>query len=387
MRSENNFIYDIEHTHICGQADTYCGHPRQGGIFNFGNNEIAFMHWHAPCDYATLQSVSHEHYPQRGQTLLMRSLDGGETWPQGEVTVVFDNSASLENRRAMLQSPEPRRKIDLSSPGTMYHFGQTRLGPSIHQQEDVCFFIRSSDKGKTWEKNASFLPKPIGQSQAFTMNHPKIRMPDGTYLTGATIKPANIVALYGTEDNGENWEYLAKIADDPTGMGRPTYDCLLYLPNGILQCYTVNIQGLRNAIQLQESLDGGYSWSQPRPIVRWGNSPWVSRPLRPLGQYHLGERVLYRSPWPMILRDGRILVVFARRTPPLGIGAILSEDGGKTWSQEAILRDDATSSDIGYPVCTELEDGRVFAAYYFVTEIGGVYGGPRFIAGTHFRVR
>ena len=61
---------------------------------------------------------------------------------------------------------------------------------------------------------------------------------------------------------------------------------------------------------------------------------------------------MYRSPWPMLLRDGRIVVIFARRKAPNGIGLIVSEDDGRTWSDEVILRNDAPSSDLGYPVAT-----------------------------------
>ena len=73
----------------------------------------------------------------------------------------------------------------------------------------------------------------------------------------------------------------------------------------------------------------------------------------------------YRSPWPFVLRDGKIVVIFARRLPPFGIGALVSTDFGKTWSDEFVLRRDAGSSDLGYPVVTQLDDGRVFVAYYY----------------------
>jgi hypothetical protein len=89
----------------------------------------------------------------------------------------------------------------------------------------------------------------------------------------------------------------------------------------------------------------------------------------------------------MMLRDGRILVLFARRKPPFGIGGIVSEDDGTSWSQEFIVRDDASTPDIGYPVATELEDGRIFTAYYFTLEDGNQFGGSRFIGGSFFRIK
>jgi hypothetical protein len=72
------------------------------------------------------------------------------------------------------------------------------------------------------------------------------------------------------------------------------------------------------------------------------------------------------------LRDGRIVVIFARWEYSPSMAAIWSEDDGKTWSDEAIIRDDASRSDIGYPVATEIDDRRIFTAYYFALLTGNV---------------
>ena len=95
----------------------------------------------------------------------------------------------------------------------------------------------------------------------------------------------------------------------------------------------------------------------------------------------------YRSPWPLQLRDGRIVVLFGRRKPPFGLGCLFSEDQGVTWSPEFIIRDDAEHWDLGYPVATELDDGRIFTAYYFnVLGDESPMGARRFIAGSFFRL-
>ena len=83
----------------------------------------------------------------------------------------------------------------------------------------------------------------------------------------------------------------------------------------------------------------------------------------------------------MILQDGRILLLFARRKPPYGIGGMISADDGHRWSQEFIVRDDGNMVDLGYPVATQLEDGRIFTAYYFNHDDGNKFGGSRFIGG------
>ena len=71
----------------------------------------------------------------------------------------------------------------------------------------------------------------------------------------------------------------------------------------------------------------------------------------------------------------------------------VSEDGGETWSDECLLRDDAghrrLSADIGYPVATQLRNGTIFTAYYYQLEEADVPwgGGRKFIAGTFFNLK
>ena len=217
--------------------------------------------------------------------------------------------------------------------------------------------------------------------------YPLTRLPDGLYIgVFCPRDPRPGLCLYGSGDNGLTWDYLSLIPSDESGFGLTAYPALVLAPNGRLQVYTVNILGERNALQMTES-DDGYSWSSQRPIVRLGTSPWLSRSIGPQSQAQLIERFYYRSPWPLLLRDGRIVVLFGRRKPPHGIGLIVSEDSGKSWSDEIVLRDDAPSLDVGYPVATELDDGRIFTAYYYNSEPGGPHGGPRYIASTHFRLR
>ena len=389
-------IEDIQHIKVCGEKDTYCGHPRQGGIFNFGRGELAVVHFHAPCAYQRPEDVSHDYrgYHGRSVVLLQRSLDGGQKWPKENNVVIYNEAAPLEERRRFLFPDRAKREIiDMSRPESIFYFGRTWAG---EPKEDgtpglICFALRSADKGKTWEHVPTIISPPSGRDYCHKDNHPVVRMPDGSFLGAMSFYPPGAaVALYGSDDDGLTWQYLAEIARDPTGLGRPTYAGLILLSDGRLQCYTLNIGGLRNAICMNYSDDGGYSWSSPRPIVRWGDSPWRTRHREyPCGgSLDVGKNnVFYRSPWPMLLRDGRLLVLFARRKPPYGIGGIVSEDQGAAWSREFIVRDDGSGLDLGYPVATELDDGRIFTAYYFMMEDGNRFGGSRFIGGSFFKIK
>ena len=385
-------VSDVVHSRVCGGPDTYCGHPYQDGMFDFGGGEVAVLHKHAPCDYSSLESIGHGVSHSRAKIVMQRSLDGGETWEPGR-KVLWDESAPLEERMAFLRSTGPRAEIDLSHRDSAIFFARTRLHDELSESKMQTFAIRSADRGHTWEENPIIMPplhttdpsSPMARLPLYKDGVPLIELGDGYLVTIFYPEGENAPMLFGTGDDGLTWDYLSMAPGDTSGFGRVEYPAVLKASDGRLLLFTTNNQGSRNCLQLAESVDG-YSWSEYRPIVRVGASPWLSRPVVPQSPYQLPGNVMYRSPWPMMLRDGRIVVIFARRKVPNGIGLIVSEDDGRTWSNEVILRDDAPSSDLGYPVATELEDGRIFTAYYFNDEPGGEFGGPRYIAGTHFRL-
>ena len=85
----------------------------------------------------------------------------------------------------------------------------------------------------------------------------------------------NAPMLFGTGDNGLTWDYLSMAPGDTSGFGRVEYPAVLKASDGRLLLFTTNNQGSRNCLQMAESVDG-YSWSEYRPIVRVGASPWLS---------------------------------------------------------------------------------------------------------------
>ena len=383
-------LCNVQHVVVDYNKRFYCGHPRQCGIWNFGQGEIAVMYRRAPCNYETEEDVSHSPssgYMSRSDIVLRRSCDHGATWKAEDDVIVWSNSQALETKLAFLsQDPAQRQVLDMSRPEAMFFIGFTSVSVRNPKTKKLvkaapkitgAFQIRSVDKGHTWES----VPLAL-ESWGYP---PVVRMPDGSYARNIGSEK---VFLSVSKDQGMSWERLPEIAKDRASMGRFSYSGLLALPNGRLQCYVLMFEGCQ-AICLTES-DDLLTWSQPRPIVRYGRGPWTARPWT-AGTYSLrtkyggwGQR--YRSPWPLRLRDGRIVVVFARREYPPSIAAIRSEDEGKTWSDEAIIRDDAQGSDMGYPVATELDDGRIFTAYYYQLDDGVAFGGTRFIGGSFFKL-
>ena len=390
-------LADVRHTKLCYSKDRMCAHPRQCPIHNYGGGHITVIHHHAPSAYRVRNDIGHGQFGYKGRAkiLLQRSFDYGETWPTEHEVVIWDDSLPLEEKRAILRQADdptlPREEIDLSSPDSSVYFARPATGPERADGRPAveCYAFRSGDRGHTWETVPTRVNPPTGLGYVHIDAGPWVQFGDGTQLVVASIgsdEGNTALGIYGTDNNGLSWNYVAEVANDPTGRGRPTYAVLLLLPSGRLQCYMLNIQGIRNAIQMSYSDDGGYSWSEPKPVVAWGQSPWAALTRRHIWSGARRQGVHYRSPWPLRLRDGRIVVIFGRRQPPFGMGLIVSEDDGATWSAEAVIRADASDWDLGYPVATELDDGRIFTAYYFMEDDGNNFGGTRHIAGSHFRL-
>ena len=66
-----------------------------------------------------------------------------------------------------------------------------------------------------------------------------------------------------------------------------------------------------------------------------------------------------------VLKDGRTVCTYGRRTAPYGERACISNDG-TTWdiAHEIILRDDNAGYDLGYPASIETSPGEILSVYY-----------------------
>jgi hypothetical protein len=65
-------------------------------------------------------------------------------------------------------------------------------------------------------------------------------------------------------------------------------------------------------------------------------------------------------------KAGVLIMAYSYRLPPTGSRAMISYDGGKTWSDEITLclADNSGIGDLGYPSTVELSDGTLITAYY-----------------------
>jgi hypothetical protein len=395
-------IIDLKHTVLHYNKETYCGHPRVVNFKYFPPNEIIVGHFHAPSKYQVYDDVRHISYQSRSVCMLQRSTDMGKTWPEKNDVILFDNTISKEEKIALgKRTGADHKNYNMFDKNSVFFFTNTIVYPLDSTFNTALLCFRSIDKGRSWTESPYSIPAPpLGDKTVLTkQNTPIIHMPDGKTLLGAfwisrTVKEGERPdspdgsAIYYSKDQGLTWHFLSRPVRDLSGTGLFIYETLFLLPNGDLHFYSVHlnskdvmVEGLKNAITLCVSKDSGKTWTRPVPITGKGSDVWGK-----VDDSDVAYKITYRAPWPILLKDGRILVVFTRRKMPAGIGGIISSDQGKTWSKEFIIRDGAKWWDLGYPVGTQLADGRIFVAYYFNKQDGNNQGGTRYIESSTFRI-
>lgn len=128
----------------------------------------------------------------------------------------------------------------------------------------------------------------------------------------------------------------------------------------ILTSVRTQFENKKGRIDLYESSDEGKTWNQLPPAVA------------SMGPTRNNPPALIR------LNSGRFCLIFGYRNEPYSIRARISDDQGRTWSEDILLRHDAGDWDIGYPRVVLRCDGRVVTGYYFDTHTDE----ERFIAVT-----
>lgn len=274
-----------------------------------------------------------------GRLMIAWSNDLGDNWSVPRV--VFD-SPNDDRDPALLQSADGTLILSgfrhgqwLSMPAYSAAAAYARAGFDGDLSVMENFIMFSRDGGKSWSE-----PQVI---PAFTPHGPVVHNDKLLIPYSETVDGRRQVNIYQGDPSSGSWEKIGCAGDIPAG-GADSFDeaNLLVLDNGEILCAIRNHND--GFMRLSRSSDGGKSWSGPEKT-----------PVRGFPQ-HLLE-----------LSDGRILATYGYRYPPMGIRGCISRDGGKSWDidKELIIRADADSSDIGYPVSIELDDGRVMTIYYF----------------------
>ncbi len=346
---------DVEHVIIYYEPGRFGGWPANHGMWSWDNEIlVGFSRGY----YEDMGNRHHINREKPEDHVLARSMDGGETWAlefpnENGYLIPQAGMHGVTMPGAPIPEPEPSRGgMDFSHPdfAMTLRMADKDAGPSA--------FYYSYDRGRTWSKPFR-LPDFDTPGIAARTDY----IVDGTSNCTLFLTAAKPNGLEGrplavrTEDGGATWKFLSWIGPEPEGFS--IMPATLRLSNEELITIVRRREDTKRWVAAYRSLDNGHSWA-------FCNDPTD----------HLGTG----NPASLVqLQDGRLCVVYGYRAEPYSIRARLSNDGGRSWSDEYVLRDDGCSDDIGYTQTTLRPDGKVVTVYYYCDNDTGP---ERYIAAT-----
>jgi hypothetical protein len=260
-----------------------------------------------------------------------RTNDGGETWSLEPFNSEPEEEGAGAHPRIDFDNPQLILKAETNNP---------QRGPS--------FYHVSRDFGKTWSGRFS-LPGfarrgvmartdylPIGRHECLMF----------LTITKQDVFREGVTVCVHTDDGGVSWKLRSPIGPEiGATSGYRIMPATVRTAGRELCCVTRCKNGNTAWLEVWLSPDMGKSWHLQTNFAHQasaGNPASLTR-----------------------LHDGRLVVVYGWRVEPFGIRARVSEDAGKTWLPEVILRDDGECWDLGYPRTSQRRDGQLVTAYYW----------------------
>jgi hypothetical protein len=333
----------MRHTIAFYDPKIFAGWPANNGLWVYPDGEVL-----VGCVTGAYNSQPGHNLLEPYTQRLLRSLDGGETW-QVETPRGYAGSG---DEPSQLKTP-----LDFTVPG----FALRLEGAGYHgSDEPRGAFYASADRGHSWAGPfalAGLHTNPELEGEAFSPRTDYIFLNNNEALVFLSVRggkrwKTDRTFCAHTMDGGMSFSFQSWMVpnEDPFRSVMPSTVRLL---GGEL------VSALRRRrtdaevcwIDVFSSRDEGTSWQFLGKVGDTG--AWNGNPPALVG-----------------LPDGRLCCAYGDRERRKMITRT-SQDGGQTWQNETVLREDFAGDDepdFGYPRLARLPSGELLAVYYWATD-------------------
>ncbi|MCY4063201.1 MAG: sialidase family protein [Chloroflexi bacterium] len=361
----------MRHITVFREPGRFAGWPANYGMWHWGDEIVVGF------TVGAHRTVGRGHAIDKRQSVVnmqARSLDRGLTWRveafngdrPGERGLSADEHMNPGLRLAEVMSAEtaaiPSQPLNFQHRDFALMLARTGLARGVFS-----FFYLSYDRCRTW---AGPYRLPQFGSTGIAARTDTIILGAHSALFFLTANKADgeegRVICVRSDDGGQSFRLLSEVGGEPQGPGDfAIMPAGLQLPSGRILCARRCRRGGSGLswIDLYASDDQGHSWQ------------FMNRPVTFQRARHSGNPPCLKQ-----LSDGRLLLIYGNRDGPYRIAAQISEDEGRSWSGEIVLRAGGANGDIGYPRAVVLDDDSAVAAYYINERPDG--DGERFIEAT-----
>lgn len=339
------------HHEVFRRAGVFAAWPANYGLWSWGHEVLVVF------AVGRMGAKGEIHELDRGHPFTpcqARSHNGGRTWSIEEFKGLLPGGTSLSADEHLDDALQIRPRIDARvdlialelpidflDPETILMCARTGLA-----EGSVSWFYVSESRGRQWNGPYAFsglgLPVAARTDVVPLGNHDALFMLTTSKGDGTEGRPF----CARTRDGGRLFEFVNFIGEEPDGYRIMPSSAMLN--DGTIvtttRCYG-KISG-KGWIEVFASDDQGASWRSMGVGVEntgeEGNPPAVVK---------YGDRGL--------------VLAYGFRDRPFGIRMRTSGDGGRTWSDEFVLRDDGGTPDLGYPRIVPISDRGILVVYYF----------------------
>lgn len=327
--------------------------------------------------YAVASSMRMSHVCPAGKNCMYISYDGGKTWTKpfvindsycddrdmgicylggGKLIVSWFTEAPA-NYNDQIQEYDWFKKKDQAISWGFSEAWKT-LPPEVYAETAGAFVMMSDDYGVTWSDPVRVpLAAPHGMNVCadgtLVMLGNMLYNDSYSYKDedGNEVRPP--IACYISRDGGYHWEHQGDVPNGIADDGEEVTPWEMYEPHvcelpdgrllGAIRVHSEHNKELSTTM-ICFSDDRGKTWSRPTGLGIDGMPPHV-----------------------MVHSSGAIILSYSCRTNGARAEkAIVSYDGGATWTEDYVLDDTMVQDfcDMGYPATVELEDGSLVTVYY-----------------------